>query len=397
MLVALTKDGTPFSLVAHQYEKKELLKFRGEKSFFCPACGQEVILKLGSKHAWHFAHKQALNCTVEMEGETLTHLDGKKLLFDWLFNQGLTVSLEPYLKDIKQRPDLLVTIHKKTYVIEFQCSNISPQIFYKRTETYQKNNYIPVWILGSNQLKRAYRNVYRLSSFHWLFAHTNLSSIQLPQIISFCPQSKNFLFLRNLLALSTSRTATTQVFIPLNKCTFQEFLTPGKPALDYVTWSNTKQNWRIYSPKCSTAELFVRKLFLQKGLSFMLFSPTAGVPVPYHHFIETPTYIWQSWISIVFIFSRNIGESIHVNLVIRAFQTLVRKGIFHIRLLPLENNERSQQAIHEYLKFLVSENLLFTTDHQHYRILKEINFPRNLEEAARADRKVMEYFIQAKY
>ncbi|MCT8140391.1 hypothetical protein H1D32_23445 [Anaerobacillus sp. CMMVII] len=112
MLVAQNEEGKFLSLSSLNLQKEELLELRQRKKFFCPVCYEEVIIKLGTKQAWHFAHKRKLSCIDEMEGETTYHIEGKKLLFNWLKNQELDVELEPYLKEVKQRPDLLVRTSK---------------------------------------------------------------------------------------------------------------------------------------------------------------------------------------------------------------------------------------------------------------------------------------------
>ncbi len=399
MLVALTKEGNLFTLGAYQNQKEEIVRLRQGKYFFCPACGQEVTLKLGTKYAWHFAHKRNLTCSVEMEGETKYHIDGKKLLYEWLSKQKISVELEPYLKEIKQRPDLLINTTQKKFAIELQCATISPELFIKRTQTYQKNNYIPIWILGGNQVKRTYQNIYRLSSFHWLFANSHSSSsLELPQIISFCPESKSFLFLKNITAISPLRSVATQIFLPLKNCLFPQLFSTRKNSFDHLSWNSAKQNWRL-SSKGGAAETLVKKLYAQRGLSFMLFPAVAGVPTHYHYFIETPTYIWQSWVISVFISGKALGESIHVNLVIRAFQTLVKKGVFRLRTLPLIDSNDHLDAINCYLVFLSQSQtkILSTVDHQRYTIIGNVIYPKHIEEAIHSDRQVIELFHESKY
>ena len=59
------------------------------------------------------------------EGESTLHLQGKIQLYEWFKKHGHQVKLEPYLKELSQRPDLLVTIDKEQFAVEFQCSTIS--------------------------------------------------------------------------------------------------------------------------------------------------------------------------------------------------------------------------------------------------------------------------------
>ncbi|UTW70954.1 hypothetical protein KHA80_18295 [Anaerobacillus sp. HL2] len=77
--------------------------------------------------------------------------------------------LEPYIKEAKQRPDLLVKTSNNIFAIEFQCAKISSQIFLKRTRTYQKHGYILFWILGGNQLKRVKKQLFSTQSLSLAF------------------------------------------------------------------------------------------------------------------------------------------------------------------------------------------------------------------------------------
>lgn len=55
MLVANTSDGKRLSL-GEKWGKSDLIGIRSKEKFHCPECSQEVVMKLGSKKIWHFAH-----------------------------------------------------------------------------------------------------------------------------------------------------------------------------------------------------------------------------------------------------------------------------------------------------------------------------------------------------
>lgn len=54
---------------------------------------------------------------------------------------GHQVELEPFLKQLSQRPDLLVTIDEGHFAVEFQCSTISHEKWHQRTMGYEKTIY----------------------------------------------------------------------------------------------------------------------------------------------------------------------------------------------------------------------------------------------------------------
>jgi competence protein CoiA len=395
LLVALTENGKIISLASLRLEKEELLQLRHEGTFLCPACRNEVILKLGTKQAWHFAHKSKQSCTDKMEGESSYHIEGKKLLYEWLQKQKLDVHLEPYLPEIKQRPDLLVTTAKQTYAIEFQCAKISPQLFAKRTVTYQKNNLLPIWILGGNQLKRQYRNIFRFTSFHWLFSN-NYFTKGPPQILAFCPLNKTLINLKNITAISSNKSITSPSYISLKDLSFQKLFDLDKPSPDVGAWLEAKKLWRKQQLHLSQPQQFLRRLYNEKGQSLWLFPSEAGIPVCFHYFIETPTYIWQSWVLEIFINTKKKGDTFHSTLVKRAFHTLVKKGIFQLRMLPLLENGSYFFAIDDYLRFLCHIGILTTRDQVIYMKTAEIATQKNVAQAIINDRHLFLRYLRMK-
>lgn len=392
LLVALTKSDVPFSLIKTHLSKQELMQIREKHKFYCPACKQEVSLKLGVRHAWHFAHKRNNSCYEELEGETTYHINGKKILYEWFQNQGYNVQLEPYIKDAKQRPDLLVKTSNKFFAIEFQCAKITPQVFSKRTRTYQKHGYFPIWILGGNQLKRIKGNFFQFNHFHWLFANNISKQKRSIQICAFCPENKLFIKINDLNPISIQRTFASPAFFPLDNYIFPDFFQSISYRFPLPIWIKVKEFWRQPRLRPSRAEQFLRNIYIQKCHHSSLFPAEAGVPTDCYYFIDTPSYIWQSWILELFIFNKKLGDTIHLKLVYRAFQTLVQKGIFHVRHLPLMNSGSEFQAIENYLKFLCSLKILATKDSKFFIKINDIEYPKNNEHAKKCDHKVLMFF-----
>lgn len=144
MLSANSDTGEQMRLTL-EVTKERLKEIRKEREFYCPACGQKVMLKIGEIIIPHFAHIRKNDCDVFSEGETAIHLKGKHLLYSWFQFQKIPTLLEPYLKRIRQRPDLLVKNDEKYYAIEFQCSPITKQHLEKRNHGYQDVDVIPIW------------------------------------------------------------------------------------------------------------------------------------------------------------------------------------------------------------------------------------------------------------
>lgn len=125
-------------------------KLSKEESYQCPSCKSRVHLKVGAVMRPHFAHYQNSSCDVFSEGETEEHIQGKMQLKEWLETQNIPVELEAYLPELKQRPDLLVTLNNQKIALEFQCSGISIEKVAERTKGYLNHGYCVIWILGEN-------------------------------------------------------------------------------------------------------------------------------------------------------------------------------------------------------------------------------------------------------
>lgn len=207
--------------VAENGEKKIILARdyqRGtEGALYCPSCQGEVIYKQGQWTLPHFAHRTLGDCNRFSEGESLEHLQGKLLLYQWT----KTSQLEAYLPELKQRPDLLWG----KLAMEFQCSHLPMERFFERTENYLRHHYLPWWFLGEKlQPKKRFGPLQRaccyyqkeqglklwavdvvqeeIRLFHQIYWHYSqayphhiqkfsLSSFQVKDVLSYVPQKKN--------------------------------------------------------------------------------------------------------------------------------------------------------------------------------------------------------------
>ena len=125
---------------------------KSDMAYYCPGCGQGVILRRGKHKITHYAHKKGNDCGFS-EGETLEHLKGKEQIYQWAQKHHWNPQLEVYFPTITQRPDILLEINGQTVAVEFQCSPLSLEKLLARNEGYRQLR-IPVWwILGSPYLR----------------------------------------------------------------------------------------------------------------------------------------------------------------------------------------------------------------------------------------------------
>ncbi|WP_428417290.1 competence protein CoiA [Phocicoccus schoeneichii] len=161
----------------NQLKNASLEKKNSENCYFCPSCKEKVFLKQGTKNMPHFSHYKNSECQSFSEGETEEHIRGKYFLYHFLKPHVESIEMEPYIKTLKQRPDLLITKNKQKIAIEFQCSSISVKDVLKRSKGYKKADIIVLWIIGSplilntrlTQLHRAMMNQYVLTTPNLLY------------------------------------------------------------------------------------------------------------------------------------------------------------------------------------------------------------------------------------
>lgn len=125
---------------------------RKEGPFFCPVCGEEVVLKKGKIKIHHFAHKAYTSCEYGTN-ESEEHRRCKTEIYDALSTYDfLHCSLEKPLAGI--RPDILIKSDRKnlTYGIEVQISNLTMEQIIQRTKRYAKLGIFVLWLPLFNDL-----------------------------------------------------------------------------------------------------------------------------------------------------------------------------------------------------------------------------------------------------
>lgn len=113
------------------------------QSYFCPACGNKMILRRGNIVAHHFAHRAKKECdpwyTKKMSlwhSKMQSHFD-KSVREIVIWDNTHTVY---HIADIAIRTD------KEQFIIEFQHSPISQEEFISRSKFYLDNGYTLIWV-----------------------------------------------------------------------------------------------------------------------------------------------------------------------------------------------------------------------------------------------------------
>lgn len=385
MFVALRENGEYISLV-DKWKRSDLLELRNKEIFLCPACQSKVQLKAGMKKTHHFAHLKGAECTVKTEPESEYHLEGKRQLYHWFQAQGYDVKLEPFLPEISQRPDLLVTTHNKRYAIEYQCSQIDYPLFKKRSDSYRNEGIQPIWILGAKWFKRLSTYSVRLSPFQWLFA-TSFNQPIPPSILYFCPDTSTFVKLSNLQPFTTSEAFCSIHFYKENVMSFSRLIAPNKPLFTLQNlWVRKKYNWRAsYSVYSSNHIASFLTILYQTRIPPAHLPAEVGVPVKSGYWFHTPPMIWQMWIVLDLLLSLRIGDTFYFSKIMEVTSKRIATRDIAIRQLPLVFHTQYSLAVDEYLQSLVTTGLLKKLTKTKYVKTGDFLIPSNLGEAIKLD------------
>lgn len=252
----VAKMNEDFISLLNYFSREQLIELRKTNSFTCPACKEPLLLKVGKIKIPHFAHFAKSNCLAHFsEKESEIHLLGKLQLFQF-FKEQYNVFLEPYLKDLQQRPDLLVHKENKKYAIEFQCSTVDIDIIKARTDNYMKHQYIPIWILQTPKIidKKAQGLCkIQLTSFQKHFIQQTPTQ---EFLITYNPLQKVFYYLSNLLYLYGNSYLATVQTLPIHSQKFP-FMNPKK--LSFSKFQLHYSTYLTYRQKYVTNKVFISR------------------------------------------------------------------------------------------------------------------------------------------
>lgn len=343
-------------------------------------------MRLGRKRSWHFAHHSKARCPFEAEAESAYHLNGKKQLVQWLTDQHAEVKLEPYLARLKQRPDLLLHTRPVYTALEFQCASIELALLAKRTQTFRDHGIAPIWLLGGNRLKQSGPATFQISQMDWLTIRKTSHSDHSVFLLYFCPESSQFATLTDLIPYSSTHAFARLTYHPMSSFSIHQlYHASSDPKIPVPKqWAALKKRWRQNAYRYRTrSHRFVQSLY--KTLS--LFPPAAGLPTAHLHHIETPCFLWQSWLFYQFYLQWPTEEPITLQDVVGAFRTLVRQHIFQVRRLPFLSNENDATAILAYMRALVQLGFIRKMGEGTFYKINDLSVPQSLDELQLLDAK----------
>lgn len=121
---------------------------KSQAPFFCPECGDPVILKCGRLRVAYFAHETPVACR-NAENESDVHRRCKMEIF-------LALQKQPHVRNVMlerplgtNRPNVSAEIGGVQVAVEVQISSLSPETIAYRTMEYARKGVYVLWLLPS--------------------------------------------------------------------------------------------------------------------------------------------------------------------------------------------------------------------------------------------------------
>lgn len=334
--------------------------------FFCPACGEELILKCGDIKLPHFAHKRGTRCRFSSEGETKKHLLGKKELSRWLLYQGFEVQLESFLQTINRQADLLVN---GKYAVEFQCSTVPPSQLLERTNDYLSKKLIPIWLLGQDIVKNKFS--YAFSNFQLCFIR---KSEELGYyLLFFQPEKRRIECIHHLAHAGSKYFFGERLVLPLaisiKEMQLKIQAVKGHRRKKYQPHREIeRERLCYYYAKYKSRSHFMQELY-HAGFSLYHLPLQVGVQLDKQFLVHTAPVEWQFSLWIHFFDRLEVGE----HFAYRAIAERFRACVVPLKVLTFQDYE-AEELLKEYLLYLEEKEILVEISSCNYRLKRKMKW-----------------------
>ncbi|RKD75584.1 competence CoiA-like predicted nuclease [Sinobaca qinghaiensis] len=296
MFIAINESGESISLL--QPHPAEALK----GCFRCDVCKEPVVLKKGTRKKWHFAHRADSKCRTGGKTESDLHMTGKKLLFQWV-NQSYETEMEKFIPLINRKADVLVTINKQKYALEFQCAAITEKEILKRTQDYLSCGIRPIWIFCTKNIRVRETGKLSIHAFEWT-ALRESPDRRSRFLVYLDPYAETLsMFSPSLHQLKKQHLTDISIWNSSINNIIQGVQSGEKTKLNSAGWLKFKEQWR-FKPQPWIGKkdaTFLKEHMLKKQSDVAFFPAEAGWPVFGYEYFLTPVYIWQSCILLEFL------------------------------------------------------------------------------------------------
>lgn len=387
MLQAKSKEGLLTTLT--HLSRVEIEYYRKNLHFFCPVCDQPVIIKAGKMVTPHFAHHLKAHCPSNQGGESTYHEKGKLMLYQWLKSQGLNVLLEKYISEIKQQPDLLLTIKKKQIAIEFQCARISIQQIQLRNNGYKQAGITPIWILGANRFKRRDSNSLKIDQFTMQFIHQFSPSHPL-KIFYFCPDTLQFLTFQDVFVVQIGRALGQFKYQKLNEMIFTDLFNHNKMIEKkiFTLFKREKRRFRLQLRKTSFGKERAWQQYLYLKQTHLEYLPAiVFLPVSHQFKMKGALWDWQSRLCLDVIEPLQVGQQF----TLKKCESLLRRQCHPHHYFSLVCS--IENPIKQYLQLLTKLKYIEERSSNTYTKIINIRYHRHVDESLHYDECILNELI----
>lgn len=389
MLQALNQQKKIVTLAA--LSKSEIQAQRMQ-SFFCPVCRERVIIKAGMRMIPHFAHQRSSSCPANQRGEGAYHERGKLQLFRWLKRQFPDVTLETYLQDIKQRPDILLRVGKRKIAIEYQCAKIPLQDIIKRNKNYRFAGIQPIWILGANLFQRKGKSHFHVNPFILTFLHQFHPS-QPTALYFYCPETNTMIQAADVFLISLTKAVSSLSFSKLDKIRFANMFhhVPIRRQELFHIWMQEKKSFRLRNRFRATGkEQQWRQWLYQQHATIDILPAIVYLPIPSAFGCLSPLWDWQSRICLGLLRHIPVHASFTTTTCINMLQNHLQQNTNFPMIQSLQN------PITEYLALLCRLQVIKEDQLGHFRKIKDIRLHDHFETALLEDKELLHLLMQRK-
>lgn len=301
ILIAKTEKGKQFMLI-EQMSKTDLKILREKVKFYCPQCDERVLLKIGEVKIPHFSHLKQTTCrSLFAEGESLNHLAGKQQLYTFFREkQKLNVQLEPFIKELAQRPDLLIDTKAGKIPIEFQCSKIPIATIKTRTAGYENAFMQPIWILATpKKLQQLPQGAVTYSLSHFEESFLTHSSRGEHILLTYNAYSKKFHYLSMFLHIEGRKFIVNHRVLSLTYQSFP-FAEPNQLTLEelqkyYLLYASLRLKFlrnRVFYNRKGINDPFLRNCYRLRLIPSEL-PLWIGIPITFDNVFDEHDCEWQ--------------------------------------------------------------------------------------------------------
>lgn len=388
VLTAKTASGKKVSLMT--YPKEKIEKLREHEQFFCPDCGERVIVRAGPKTTPHFAHQRHSACSLLEGGESAYHEAGKIALYHWLLRQRIDCDVEKYLSKTKQRADVYATINGRAFALEFQCTKISLRQIKTRHARYLSTQTTPIWILDERLLRTYTATTLHVNTFMLSFLHY-LKHNQGVFLYFLCPNKERLTIVQDIILTSQRRAIAHIRSYHLQTLSFKTLFSRKTVTNEQIAtvWHNEKKRLRLSRMNYAGKELKWRNWLYERKFFIETLPSIIHMPTRYNFIFSVPPWIWQS-VCIIHLLDRlQIGARFSLlnvyNVVKRYVSTVVNQQKVNPPIV--------YDALHAYFSLLVREKFIRKISENTYEKIAEIPQYHNVEEALHGDAELLNRFM----